>query len=71
MDSDHVNLQTAELACRRELATFFAHVIYATGYPVHSDTNSFRTGLDFRREDPCRYLDSNDPNYCEYHDDYS
>ena len=29
------NLQTEFLACRRELATLFAHMVYETGDPLH------------------------------------
>lgn len=47
------NLQSQEVACKRELATFMAHIIYESGEAISQDKASFHTGLKKRKESGC------------------
>ena len=63
------NLEGQEKACRRELATFFAHSIFETGQAKAGDINSFKTGLTYRREINCQNENQEIKEAsCDYHD---
>lgn len=48
-----------EKACRRELATLFAHIIYESGSPTSGDETSFYSGLSRLTERGCSDTDPN------------
>jgi len=62
------NLGTDESACRRELATLFAHIIYESGQPVSGDETSFLTGLQILMEPGCQPAPVVNPAECKYED---
>ena len=65
------NLSTYKSACRRELATLFAHIIYETGDPnsiQYSDYEYKESGLLFIEERGCGTENPEIP-LCEYYDE--
>ena len=65
-DGQWPNLQTQEKACKRELATLFAHIIFNTGKKDNMNSPYERTGFQYRREQDC--VNEPIPDRCKYHD---
>lgn len=51
------NLYSQSLACRRELATLFAHITYESGDKSDNSYPYGRTGLKFMQNVTCSHLD--------------
>ena len=68
----HANLLNQEKACRRELATLFAHVIYESGYARLGNQSTYSSGLSARRDKGCRNADTtSNPPECNFYDTVS
>ena len=69
--SGQANLHSKEFACKRELATLFAHIIHETRDRDSNAPDPYKTGLSYDEEPGCEGGGEHGvSDYCHYHDDF-